>query len=153
MMDLAEFSSPRALKLTMSARWASMPETGAASSLPTFADPELSFAALYVAHDFDSGTCEHFSECKMKLLDGGCFKVSVSYFVHFGVLGKHLNVLRKPGKKYATCFGMNLVLTNNNCNPTSTQVHLYSSLVMGSKAQMPILLSLDFISFWGLRLL
>lgn len=41
----------------------------------------------------------------MKLLDGGCFSVSLSYFVHFGVLGEHLNILRKPGERYAAQFG------------------------------------------------
>ena len=89
----------------MSARWASMPDIGAASPLSTLADPELSFAALYTAHDFDDGMREHFSEWEMKLLDGGCFSVSLLYFVHFGVLGEHLNILRKPGKWYAAQFG------------------------------------------------
>src|SRR5882724_5759406 len=55
-----------------------------------------------MAHDFDDGMHEYFSECEMKLLDGGCFNVSWSYFVHFGVLAEHLNVLRKPSKQYAT---------------------------------------------------
>src|ERR1700689_4723921 len=123
-IDFAGFSSPRTLKLSMSVCWASMPETGAVSLLSTLAHPEPSFTVLYTTHDFNGGICGHFSECEIKLLDGGCFKVSLLYFVHFGVLGEHLNVLRKPSKKYATDFGMILVLTNNNCNPTSTQVHL-----------------------------
>ena len=150
--DFAGFSSPHVLKLSMSAHWASIPEAGAACLFSAIDDLEPSFAALYMAHDYD-GMHEHFSECKMKLLDGGCFNVSLLYFVHFGVLAKHLNVLRKPGKQHATQFGTNLVLTDNNCNPTSIQVCPCSSLVSGSKAQTPIGLSPDFIPFWGIQLL
>jgi hypothetical protein len=47
--DFAGFSSPRVLKLSMSARWASMPEAGAACLFSATDDPEPSFAALYTA--------------------------------------------------------------------------------------------------------
>jgi len=136
--DFAGFSSPHVLKLSMSGCWASTSEAGTACLFSAIDDPEPSFAALYMAHDFDDGMCEHFSECEMKLLNGGCFNVSLSYFVHFGVLAKHLNVLRKPGKQYATQLGWTWYLWTITAIPLPHRCVLVQAQSQGPKLKCPL---------------
>jgi hypothetical protein len=84
----AGLSIPHALKPYMKDHCASMPLTITVNpaSPPTL--PVL-WHVSDAGHVSVAGTSLHFNECEIKLVDGGHFRVSFSYFLHLAVWGIH----------------------------------------------------------------